>query len=554
MNNGEGLRKPATLVEQVIGYGRWLHCDIRLQMGDPPKHIIVRSEDNKARDSKLAGYIFTPSAAGVGGPNEAFKGVLIEEYAAEALHSDDFSFGRQQLLRKGYMVVGDERSNIAHDVVGFLLGRQSGDAEDSLHARDDCLFHIMGDISGMPLQRNKVSDGSTKGARLDMDVGQPPCVVAEEKDKRSKLGDAVRECLTKTAWIPHYALLPFLVGVAVAGDLVQFFTFNAQGKKTQVHYRLTSVVDRAKYVVAAINTGCYLKYIEKKKLVPAVGFTFNRPSKDSEGRRQLIISWKQVDKTYYHMDAAERTRLKSFYEQCSKVPCLERAQIVDEEDGRLRLLLTPVGLQRLPCSTDEAKVAIKCIFMCLKGCHELGWVLCDVRWPNIILLGDHTWCIIDAEMVRKMGERLPAMKVAMPAREPVASASTDLYMVYKLLSELAGTMELDSDLQQLCELLRERKTRQRATADALLKKPWLQAVSTPSSSPQASLQPSAKSGERSIEQQAAQHRQPTAPAGMQDTGSSRALRAMKRVTTQGQPGEDKKKSVGKKRKRKSQVT
>lgn len=69
-----------------------------------------------------------------------------------------------------------------------------------------------------------------------------------------------------------------------------------------------------------------------------------------------IVCFPQVDKTYYHMGAAERTRLKTFYEQCSTVPCLERAQVVDEKGGRLRLLLTPVGLQRLPCSTDEAKV------------------------------------------------------------------------------------------------------------------------------------------------------------------------------------------------------
>lgn len=105
---------------------------------------------------------------------------------------------------------------------------------------------IMGDIRRMSLQRNKVSDGSTKGARLDIYVGQPPCVVAEEKDTRRKLADAIRECLTKTAWIPHHAHLPFLVGVAIAGDLVQFFTFNALGKKTEVQYNLTSTVDRAK--------------------------------------------------------------------------------------------------------------------------------------------------------------------------------------------------------------------------------------------------------------------------------------------------------------------
>ncbi len=131
------------------------------------------------------------------------------------------------------------------------------------------------------------------------------------------------------------------------------------------------------------------------------------------------------------------------------------------------------------------QVAIKCILTCLKGCHERGWALCDVRWPNIIQLGDGTWCIIDAEMVRKMGDPLPAMRVAPPASEHVASAATDLYMVYELLSELAGSMMLENDLQQLQKLLGKRKRRRRATADALLQQPWLQAVSPLSSSLQA---------------------------------------------------------------------
>ncbi|KAK9824695.1 hypothetical protein WJX72_012463 [[Myrmecia] bisecta] len=360
-------------------------------------------------------------------PGTANRGGLASNPDRAGLSASDV----QQLMRKGYMVVGDEQSSIAHHVVGFLRARRSGDAEDSLHARDDCLFNIMEDISDMPAQRNKVSDGSTNGACLDVHVGHPPCVVAVEKDERSKLGSAVTECLIKTACIPHYARLPFLVGVAIAADLVQFFTFNAQSKKPGVQYNLKRIEDRAKCVVAAINIGCYLKYIEDKQLVPAVDYPFDRPLKDIDGRRQLIISWKQVDKIYYDMDAADRTRLKTFYKQCRRVPFLERAHVVDEEGGRLRLLLTPVGLQRLPCNTDEAKVAIKCILMCLKGCHKLGWAMCDVRWPNIILLGDGTWCIIDAEM----------------------------------------------------ELLRKGKRRRRTTADALLQQSWLQAVSTPSSSP-----------------------------------------------------------------------
>ena len=104
-----------------------------------------------------------------------------------------------------------------------------------------CATHhvqIMGDISGMPCQRI--------GAHLDVYVGQPPCVVAKEKDNPSKLGDAIRACLTNTVWIPHYALLPFMVGVAIAAGLVEFFTFNAQGMKTGVQYNLPRIEDRAK--------------------------------------------------------------------------------------------------------------------------------------------------------------------------------------------------------------------------------------------------------------------------------------------------------------------
>ena len=98
----------------------------------------------------------------------------------------------------------------------------------------------------MPLQRNKVSDGSTRGARLDVYVGRPPCVVAEEKDVSGKLELAINECLTKIAWIPHYARLRFLIGVAFAGELVQFFTFNRQGRQLGVQYNLTRIEDRAK--------------------------------------------------------------------------------------------------------------------------------------------------------------------------------------------------------------------------------------------------------------------------------------------------------------------
>ena len=45
------------------------------------------------------------------------------------------------LSSKNYIVVvGNEQSDIALDVTYFLHGSLVGDAEDSLHSRDDCLF------------------------------------------------------------------------------------------------------------------------------------------------------------------------------------------------------------------------------------------------------------------------------------------------------------------------------------------------------------------------------------------------------------------------------
>ena len=82
----------------------------------------------------------------------------------EALKPKDFSFDRpvpavkfadallsaaglsrsdeQLLTSKNYIVVGNEQSNIALDVTNFLRGSLVGDAEDSLHSRDDCLFRV----------------------------------------------------------------------------------------------------------------------------------------------------------------------------------------------------------------------------------------------------------------------------------------------------------------------------------------------------------------------------------------------------------------------------
>ena len=82
-----------------------------------------------------------------------------------------------------------------------------------------CQLQIIVRVSGLPRpERTKISDGSTYGLRFDAVIGQPPLVVLQEKDLDGKLQQAQEETKSKLAWIPHYSKLPFIVGLAIAGD------------------------------------------------------------------------------------------------------------------------------------------------------------------------------------------------------------------------------------------------------------------------------------------------------------------------------------------------
>ncbi|KAK9815842.1 hypothetical protein WJX72_010614 [[Myrmecia] bisecta] len=69
----------------------------------------------------------------------------------------------------------------------------------------------------------------------------------EEVDKASRLGGAESDILSKTAWIPHFALLPFVIGITIAADLFQFFTYIARGQRRKVQLDISNVEDRANW-------------------------------------------------------------------------------------------------------------------------------------------------------------------------------------------------------------------------------------------------------------------------------------------------------------------
>ena len=77
-------------------------------------------------------------------------------------------------------------------------------------------------------QRNARTDGSHPLLRPDATYGQLPIVFVEEKAEAGAFKQAERELHQNFARIPQYSCIPFVVGVAIAGDQVSFQAMGSQ--------------------------------------------------------------------------------------------------------------------------------------------------------------------------------------------------------------------------------------------------------------------------------------------------------------------------------------
>ena len=92
-------------------------------------------------------------------------------------------------------------------------------------------------------------------------------------------------------------------------------------------------------------------------------------------------------------------RMRLFHDATYEVPYLEKyvlSQFNHFDDEIFRIRLIPVGVTRKPVSLNELTAAVKNICSCLFALHDLSYVHCDIRWPNIIECFDK-WIIIDCE-------------------------------------------------------------------------------------------------------------------------------------------------------------
>lgn len=138
---------------------------------------------------------------------------------------------------------------------------KSGTTEFSLIARDDCLVHVMIAGTNMRRQRNKSNTSTKARTRTDSTAardGCTPLVIVEEKALDGSLDEAANELIAKFEWLPHYGLLPWIIGVAIAGDSVRFVRLLSGGGSEPCGdaFDLSKPEDRVKFVKYVLSLPC----------------------------------------------------------------------------------------------------------------------------------------------------------------------------------------------------------------------------------------------------------------------------------------------------------
>ena len=130
------------------------------------------------------------------------------------------------------------------------------------------------------------------------------------------------------------------------------------------------------------------------------------------------------------------------------------------------------------------QVAIKCILIALRGCRALHWAINDIRWSNIIFVGDvhgGQWWLIDCEHAQKFGSAFPRIRTY-AVNPDVCNASSDLALVAALLTKVDNLLRSSNDLIRLQSKLESSRQRKDMSAAELLELQWLKALDTPPSS------------------------------------------------------------------------
>lgn len=348
-------------------------------------------------------------------------------------------------------------SDLFHFVYGFMNGL-IGDGEEGLISRDDCFCNIFRSLASMEkFSRNKHEDSTALTTRADRTDKYEGVSLVITEEKIQSLADATSDLRRKVRWIPHFSKLPFVFGVAIAGNQLEVFAINPNTElKSLFKADINSVFQRWNCIIVAINMARVIKSFAERKLIIPSNLRFDVWHDRNNKRIRLQLDCAEVE--FRNKDAFDR--MVKFYNAIAAVPFIE--QMTEHNEDKKRVKLVPVGVNRKPDSHDELVTAIKNICNCLIELHLKKYFHCDVRWGNIIcVLAD--WYLIDCEYACHSNETDILMtrsctdikKTHVKDASQPWNATFDLYQVGLLLKDddVKGMVVSNTNLLELRDKL-----------------------------------------------------------------------------------------------------
>jgi len=385
---------------------------------------------------------------------------------------------------------------MAHDV------REDDPGEDKLHARTraflELVMYFFNPRTGATLLRdgpnvgNSTSVASSGGTGRPDNVlsfaGHPPLIIVEQKKERALLSEGVRD-MNKFQPTPHYdAQLIFVVGLAIAGNLMSIGRFQLDAEKVQfnedLQLDLANTADRSRCIRVAVNIGQWLQFVHGNELTKPMEVADN-------SRRHIKVTKNCVYKVYKAMGAEQAKWVYELYSKhanaTNRVTCLEWATRLDtpipvsSSLASLKLRLKPVGTSRFPRSAKEMKHAMMCLLSCAADLHSKGYAHMDLRWPNVIYVEtkvkdtttagaeiwkvEMLWYVIDCEFARPFGKPAPTLGVRDPDSQ-CADAAADCFMLGMMLKKVRSLLTTEEG-DALIAVLMDKDRAKRSASEAL---------------------------------------------------------------------------------------
>jgi serine/threonine protein kinase len=209
-------------------------------------------------------------------------------------------------------------------------------------------------------------------------------------------------------WDNHsFGNLKFIIGFACGGEFFTFCAMSSCGKIFDISrvFNLGSVIDRFDILLCVINLARLFRTLAHR--FPKGNLMMYKPIQRLNGctieirddyvLKRIPVSIYEFKKRYKYLDTLYTVMLKERVPHVIECWEISKSSKKRGETVFITLKLKPCGLEIMPNSQTLLLSALRSMLLALEGIHRLGYVHRDIRWPNILLVSDDDWRLIDFE-------------------------------------------------------------------------------------------------------------------------------------------------------------